>query len=203
MSGWSAPSEDELASGANLEYDVLPEDEYIAKVKSIETLTDQPNKYPSKGDSGPTHDMLVVKFDALTFANGDALVDEDDNPIEGPVPFQTWLNPKKVGMVPQPSKTRKFFAAVLGQALSDKINISDFNDLVGKQLIVSIKPNGTYNNAVDFRPIRRSRGRATTPKGPVEGADLEARVTGTFDEDAPNNVSPLRKDTGNEDDLDF
>ena len=190
--GWSAPSEEDLANGQD--FDVLPEDEYIAKIRSIEVAKDQPNKFPSKGDMGPTHDMLVVKMDAISFANGDDLVDENDEPVEGPVPFQTWLNPKKVGMVPQPSKTRKFFAAALGQALSDSIAVADFNDLVGKQLIVSLKPNKGYNNAQDFRSITRSRrARATTPKGPVEGDELASRITAVTNEDA----------AGNTDDLDF
>ena len=164
MPGWNAPSEDDLQS----DFDVLPEDEYLAKITDISIKTDQPNKYPSKNDNAPTHDMLVVKMEAITFANGDTLVTDQDEPIESTVPFQVWLNPKKVGMLPQPAKTRKFFAAALGQNIGDRIDIADFSDLVGKQVIVSLKPNGGYNNAQDFRPIRKAR--RPRSENPVEAA---------------------------------
>lgn len=204
-SGWSAASEDELESGGD--FTTLAEDEYIAKVTSIEIKKDQPNKFPSKNDDGPVHDMLVLKADALTFADGETLVDENDVPVEGSVPFQVWLNPKKRGMIPQPAKTRKAFAAILGQALGDAINIESFEDLVGKQFIVSLKPNNGYNNATDFRPLKRNRTRATTAKGPVDAEDLVARATEIFNEDAPSNVEPVKgrskAKTAPADDLDF
>lgn len=198
--GWYAPSEEELEAQGG-DYDTLPEDEYIAEITGIRIKKDVVNRFPSKGDDDPTHDMLEVKFKALSFANGDGLVDQDDNDLDGPVPFQGLLNPKKVGMIPQPSKTRKFFAAALGQPVGDAIKIDNYDDLIGKKLIVSLKPNGTYNNPTDFRAIRKSRSRGTTQKGPVDGVDLVKKAQEIFDEDAPDNVSPnpLRDD----EDLDF
>lgn len=187
--GWNAPSEDELEAGGD--FTTLPEDEYIAKVVSVEIKKDQPNKFPSKNDNEPFHDMLVLKAEALTFADGEPLVDVNDEEVEGPVPFQVWLNPKKRGMVPQPAKTRKAFAAILGQPLGDPINIESFDDLTGKTFIVSLKPNGSYNNAQDFRAAKRARSRGTTAKGPVDGTDLMAAATRIFDEDAPDNVSDV------------
>ena len=189
--GWTAPSEEDLA--ANSDFTVLPEDEYLAKVTSIEVKKDQPNKYPSKNDNEPLHDMLVLKAEALTFADGEPLEDENGDLLEEgeTVPFQVWLNPKKRGMVPQPAKTRKAFAAILGQALGDPINIDSFDDLVGKTFIVSLKPSGGYNNAQDFRAVKRARSRGTTAKGPVDGTDLMAAATRIFDEDAPDNVTDV------------
>ena len=205
--GWNAPSEEELEQLGNQDWTVLAEDEYLAKVTSISVEKDQPNRFPSKNDREPFHDMLVLKADVLSFADGESLVDKDDEPVEGTVPFQVWLNPKKRGMVPQPAKTRKAFAAILGQALGDPINIDSFDDLVGKTFIVSLKPNGTYNNAVDFRPAKRARSRGTTNKGPVDSADLAARAKAIFDEDAPDNISevaaPEVPKTADADDLDF
>lgn len=203
--GWTAPSEEDLEAGGD--YTVLGEDEYIAKVLSIDLKKDQPNNYPSKNDPDPTHDMLVLKAEALTFADGEPLVDKDGAPVEATVPFQVWLNPKKRGMVPQPAKTRKAFAAILGQALGDPIDISDFAELEGKTFIVSLKPNGTYNNAVDFRPAKRNRTRGTTARGPVDSDKLAKEASRIFDEDAPDNVSEVGKTerprTAEADDLDF
>lgn len=200
--GFYIPSEEELQNGGG-DYDTLPEDEYVAKVLSVDIQKDVANKYPSKGDDAPTHDMLRVKFEALTFANGDTLEDIEGNPIEGTVPFQTLLNPKKIGMIPQPSKTRKFFAAALGQPVGDSIDLSEgWDALIGKTLVVSLKPNGSYNNPQDFRAIRKSRTRGTTSKGPVDSTDLVKRAKEIFNEDDPDNVSPVAA-TANDDDLDF
>jgi hypothetical protein len=189
--GWNAPSEEDLEAGGD--FTTLPEDEYVARVTSIEIRKDQPNKYPSKNDNEPLHDMLVLKADALTFADGEPLTDINDDEVEGTVPFQVWLNPKKRGMIPQPSKTRRAFAAILGQPVGDPIDISDFQELVGKTFIVSLKPSGSYNNAEQFRAIKRSRVRGTTPKGPVDGEDLVARATEIFNEDSPTNTDPIQK----------
>lgn len=200
--GWSAPSED--AMNADREFTTLAEDEYIAKVLSIDLRTDVANNFPSKGDSDPTHDMLLLKGEVLSFADGEELVDINGDALEegDVVTFTTWLNPKKRGMIPQPSKTRKAFAAILGQSVGDPIEIENFADLAGKTFIVSLKPENGYNNAKDFRPHKRVRARATTPKGPVDGEDLMKRAKEIFDEDAPDNKSPnpLASDT---DDLDF
>lgn len=207
LGGWSAPSEEELESQGG-DFTVLPEDEFIAKVVGIDIKKDQPNKFPSKNDNEPFHDMLVLRAEALTFADGEPLTDINDEPVEGSVPFQVWLNPKKRGMVPQPAKTRKAFAAILGQALGDPINIESFEELIGKTFIVSLKPNGGYNNAQDFRPASRRRSRGTTAKGPVEGADLMERASRIFNEDAPDNTEEVKapakaSKTADADDLDF
>lgn len=206
LGGWSAPSEEDLEKGGD--YTILPEDEYLAKVTGIEVKTGQPNKFPSKNDPEPTHDMLVVKLDVLSFASGEPLEDVEEEPVVGPLAIQAWLNPKKRGLLPQPAKTRKFFAAVLGQNLGDPINIESLDELIGKTLIVSLKPNGGYNNAQDFRPIKRSRSRGTTQKGPVDGEELMERAKEIFNEDAADNVSPVKgsnkaPDTAKADDLDF
>ncbi len=213
--GWSAPSEEDLASGGD--YTSLPEDEYIAKVVSIELKHDVQNNFPSKNDPGPTHNMLVLKAQVLTFADGEPLVDTEENPVDEPVDFQSWLNPAKRGMIPQPSQTRKAFAAILGQSIGDPIDISSFGELAGKTFIVSLKNEKGYNNAKDYRPIKRSRSRGTTTKGPVDGGELMERAKEIFDEDSPTNTSPTpsaarssRKKSGDtvvelqsNDDLDF
>jgi hypothetical protein len=203
MPGWSAASEEELNS--QRDYTLLPEDEYIAKVTSVEIKKDQANKFPSKGDMDPTHDMIVLKAEVLSFADGEPLVDDAGNPVEDEViSFQAWLNPKKVGLVPQIAKTRKAFAAILGQPVGERINIGDLNELVGKTFIVALKPNNGYNNAYDFRPHKRVRTRGTTARGPVEGIDLMEKAKEIYDEDSPTNRSPAPDVTAKDtDDLDF
>lgn len=211
VSGYYAPSEEDMQNGAAGNGDPFPrleEDEYIAKITEI-TVEQKPNNFPSKGDEEPVHDMLKVKYDILTFADGEPLVAyldwKDERGTEEVTPDkvvgQVFLNPKKVGMVPVPAKTRKFFAAALGQALGAPIQISDFNELVGKLIIVSIKNEKGYNNAKDFRAAKRARGRTTTPKGPTAASTAVARASEVFDEDSPTNTSP--KPLTSDDDLDF
>lgn len=204
MTGFYIPSEEDMKNQGG-DYITLAEDEYIARIDSIEIAKDQVNKFPTPGDNEPLHDMILVKMSALSFANGDDLVDKDDRDVEGgKVPFRAYLNPKKVGMIPQPSKTRKFFAAALGQPVSEAIDLAEgYDSLVGKTLIVSLKPNGSFNNPTDFRAQRKSRTRGTTPKGPVDGVDLVARAKEIFDEDSPTNTSPNPAAGTNPDDLDF
>jgi len=204
VTGYYAPSEDELAKGGG-DYPVLGEDEYIAKVTSI-TVESMKNNFPSKGDEDPMHDMLKVKYNIISFADGEPLVldngDDLDPKFEGVLPGQVFLNPKKVGMVPVPSKTRKFFAAALGQPLGQPIQIADFSELVGSLIIVSLKPENGYNNAKDFRAAKRARGRTTTPKGPTSASTAVQRASDVFDEDSPTNSSP-KPPLDSDDDLDF
>ncbi len=212
VTGYYAPSEEEMENGAAGNGDPFPrleEDEYIAVITGI-TTEEKPNNFPSKGDEAPVHDMLKVKYDIVSFADGEPLLAyidwKDDRGTEETAPDkvvgQVFLNPKKVGMVPVPAKTRKFFAAALGQPLGAPIQITDFNELVGKQVIVSIKNEKGYNNAKDFRAAKRARGRATTPKGPQSASTAVARAAEVFDEDAPTNVSSIPA-RDNDDDLDF
>lgn len=212
VTGYSAPSEEEMQNGAAGNGDPFPrldEDEYIATITSI-VVEQKPNNFPSKGDEAPVHDMIKVKYDLTSFADGEPLVayldwkDERGTETVEPekVVGQVFLNPKKVGMVPVPAKTRKFFAAALGQALSDPISITNFDDLVGKTLIVSIKNEGGYNNAKDFRAAKRARGRTTTPKGPTSASAAVARASEVFDEDSPTNTAP-NPALNSDDDLDF
>lgn len=198
MSGFSAPSEEEL--GNQTDFPVLADDEYILKITAWEWKRNMANKFAKEGEPA-THDMLKFDMVALSFANGDDLLDQNDETPDQEVRANVLLDPKKVGMIPQPSKTRKFFAAVLGQPVGERIEIDDYNDLVGKQLIASVRPNNGYNNPYDFRAIRRSRSRGTTNKGPVDGDQLVKRAKEIFDEDAPSNTSPNPQATG--DDLDF
>jgi hypothetical protein len=197
--GWYAPSEEEL--GKDRDYPVLAEDEYLATVLGVEVKKDVLNRFAKEGEPA-THDMLVVKMETTAFANGDDLVDADGEELEQPVRFQAMLDPKKVGMIPQPSKTRKFMAAALGQPVGQQIKVSSWAELIGSKLIVSLRPKDGYNNPFDFRAVRKSRSRGTTPKGPVAGDDLMKKAREIFDEDSPTNTSP-NPEASNADDLDF
>lgn len=185
MSGVSVPSADEYeaqrASGTS-DFSLFPSDDYVLEVQEINL---QPNKVdifhkPKEGEPQRTFLGLEVRFRPISFANGDELVDEDGNEIpstRNPL-FFDWFDTERVGLKPVPAKARKFFAFASGRELEDRIDIEDFQTLVGKRLIgtVIIKDkNGTKrNNITDYRLIRRRRGAGLSAAAPAASPEAAA-----------------------------
>ena len=171
-----AGSAEELAAGGD--FVNLPDDEYLATVSSMEFVSKegQPDT-----QYGPAQDQYKVTLDVQSFADGSPLEDTDGDPVEE-FQIRMWLNHNKIGMVPQPSKARKFFAACLGQPIANAIEIANFpDDLLGKQIYVSTinkksAKGGTFTNAQDFRPLRIARGNRAA-------AATEVRVDATPEAD--------------------
>lgn len=169
--GVSIPSEAEYeqARPAGSDFSLFPADDYILEVASVTIQKDKVDIFdkPAEGQPQRTYDGLEVRFRPISFANGDELVDEDGNDIpenRNPL-FFDWFDPERVGLKPQPAKARKFFAFSTGVELEDRIDIEDFQDLVGKRLIgvVTVKTSAAgvrRNKITDYRPIRRRRGKA-------------------------------------------
>lgn len=155
-----AGSAEELAASSNVVR--LPDDEYLAEVVAMEFLpkeNQQPTQY------GPPQDQYIAHLKMISFADGSDLEDDKGSPLAEEVVLKTFINHNKMGMIPQPSKARKFFAALLRQPIANSIEIADFPDgLIGKQLYVSTmnKPNSkgdVWTRAQDFRPIKIERAR--------------------------------------------
>lgn len=145
-------SKEEFEARRGSDFVLLPEDDYIVEVKEIEVKHDVPNKFNPEEQPG---DRWTVKLRAISFSNGDDLVDVDGNPPDGERLFFTFLDPKRKGLVPRPSKTRRFIAAALGQNIEERIELDDINDLVGKRLNVTVIHRNGYANPDEFRPIRK------------------------------------------------
>ncbi len=155
-----AGSADEMAETAG-EFALLPNDEYLATVTSM-TFDSAAGKPATQ--YGPAQDQYVAALNLTTFADGSALEDTDGNSLPD-YDLRVWINHNKMGMVPQPSKARKFFAACLGQPLANSIEIANFpDDLIGKKLYVSTlnkkTEKGEWTRAQDFRPLKIERKRA-------------------------------------------
>ena|SRR5687768_8702031 len=155
-----AGSADEMA--ANADFQLLPEDEYLASVEEMEFVPKE-DQQPSKFTPVP-QDQYKAHLRIHSFADGADLEDTEGKPVAEFKIIQ-WINPNKVGMVPQPSRARKFFAALLRQPIANAIEIDNFpDDLIGKQLYVSTlnvksEKGGTWTRAQDFRPIKIERNR--------------------------------------------
>lgn len=172
-----AASAEELAERGD--FVNLPDDEYLATVSAMEF--DSAEGKPATL-YGPAQDQYKVTLDIKSFADGSPLEDTDGNPVES-FQIRTWINHNKIGMVPQPSKARKFFAACLGQPIANAIEIANFpDDLIGKQLYVSTINNksakgGTFTNAQDFRPLRINRAGRNRSQEVTVNAQSEADET--------------------------
>lgn len=197
--GYSIPSESDYAEqgGGGSDFKLLPADDYIVEVTQV---TEQPNKKDIFADPDKPRFFLglEVRLKPISFSNGDEVVDEDGGDIVGSPLFFDWLDTERVGLKPQPAKARKFFAAALGVAIEDRIDLADFQDLVGKRLIAVVitKPNakGVRKNKVsDYRPIRNRTRRAAAetapqaaPAGPLPNqVEVAADAFSGADDDLP------------------
>lgn len=185
--GVSIPSESEYQENRVSDFSLFPADDYILQVLSV---TERPNRVDIFDKNVPqrTYTDLEIRFTIVSFANGDEIVDEDGAEVhEARTPlFFDWIDPTRTGLKPQPSKARKFFAYATGVALEDRIDIEDFQSLVGKRLIgvVIIKPNAKgerKNKVTDYRPIRARRGRAAAEVAAAPVVDLTEKAKEIFD----------------------
>lgn len=191
--GVSIPSESEYAAtGGGTDFSLFPADDYIIEVSEINIQKDKLDIFdkPAEGKPQRTYDGLEVRFRPVSFANGDEVQDEngDDIPENRNPLFFDWFDPERVGLKPQPAKARKFFAAASGVELEDRIDIEDFQTLVGKRMLatVIIKTNGAgkrANRITDYRLIRQRR-RAAAAADPVAAAAAKVAPAGPL----PNQV---------------
>jgi hypothetical protein len=190
------PSADEYAANnkGGGDYTLLPPDDYIIEVKEIVIQKDQVDFYNPERK----RDTLQVRCRVISFANGDSLVDENGDDVTDERLFFAFVDPTRVGLVPQPSYARKFFAAAMGVGVEDRLELEDYDDLIGKRMIAVaiIKPNqkGVKKNKVtDFRPIRRRPAKkveaAADPKAEaaakLSDADVVAKAKEIFEDDLP------------------
>lgn len=150
------PSEEELSKGGGSDRALLPEEEYIVKIQSWKTQTNSPGEYNKDG-----HDTLRFDLTPLSFADGTDLEDVDGN-VPNDARFFAFIDPTKTGMIPRPSKARKFFAAILNVPVGGPISVPPYDELIGKTLIAAIIHKNGKERVEDFKPIRtRERKRAT------------------------------------------
>lgn len=172
---------------AKRDFKLLPEDEYVLEVTAIEVQhgkTSQFNTTP--------HDELAVTVRAVSFSNGDALYFDDGSEPDPtkPVTLRDWLDTTKRGMLPQPSRTRKFLTSALGIPTGARIELDSYEDLIGKRLIGRVlhKTNGkgvTRDRLVDYRPVRTrpTRAKKATEEVEADAEALLAKARETFGDD--------------------
>lgn len=167
----------EMAENSN--FPVLPEDEYLGTVLSYEFQPQKPNPF------GDPRDQYLFKVRLDSFADGSPLEDKEGNEVKGDFVLNAFIDHNRLGMIPQPSKARKFFAALMRQPVAEAIEIENFPDeLIGKQLYVATinkpgKEGGEFTRPQDYRPVKIDRKRRSTATEDVAGT--KANDTSNFE----------------------
>jgi len=158
LSGYRMPSKDKLAE--NSEWKLLPEDDFLVEIVDFEKKR-QVNPYePEKGE----RDTLLVRMNVISFADKSPVVyDDGTEPEEGEdVRLVGFIDPARVGLVPQPSIARKFFAAATNTPIEDDIEVESLDDLKGVRLIATTQhrksqAGQTRDRVVNYRPVPKRR----------------------------------------------
>lgn len=181
------PSADELANSGG-DFALMPEDLYVVEVIERETKDGlvtpntvmQPNPYNKTEEypGGVPREVLNVALKAISFANGDELVDDNGDVPTRDVLFFAFLDTTKVGLKPRPSNFRKFITAANGLKPEESVNIDSWAELVGKRLIVVIKHNNGKHKVDDYQPMRARRraAAAAAPAATEEAAPAPAAM---------------------------
>jgi hypothetical protein len=168
MAGINLAAADEEVSTS---YGLLDDDDYRVRIDSIMEVT-RDNQYAKRDENGkalPTFDIILKP---LGFADAEdtELVDDEGQPVNPEKHLIFFFDPHRLGTRPQVSRSRKFLAAALGVAPTDKINLpGGIQELIGKELIVSVTKDNGKNKVVESRPIRRrQRVRVAAPEAVVD-----------------------------------
>lgn len=125
----------------NTQFALLPSDDYELII--VELKEEKQDKYMAKPDKEtgekPQEDVLKVKLEVVGFKDGAKATDEAGEDATGKNVFFTG-RPASMGWQQDgtPSKTRCILAYATGQGIDDKLNIEDWQDLVGKTVFAEI-----------------------------------------------------------------
>jgi hypothetical protein len=160
-----APSAEQYeANRTNTTYTLLPEDDYIVEIKEVQVQKNQVDLYRKDADGNNiVRDTLKVLLRPISFLDGGELVDEHGDPVGDDRLFFGFIDPTHVGLLPVPARARKFFAAALGVAVDDEIDLEDFKDLEGKRLVASVVHNNGKHKVTDYRILRQRKPRPVKP----------------------------------------
>lgn len=115
------------------EYALLPVDYYKLKVEKVEL------KMQDKYQSEEQEEVINVMFDVVSLKSGDKAFDIDGKEAKGRKVFGTFRT-ESIGFQQDgtPSKTRQLIAYATEQDVFEEINLSDWQDLVGKEVIAEL-----------------------------------------------------------------
>lgn len=184
-------SAEELEAAYGGDFKLLPEENYVLEIAEIEVQKDKTSQFNTT-----PHDEWKVRLKVISFADGTPAYYEDGSEPEPgrDIRLTTFIDPTKKGMVPRPSKARKFLTAALGVPTEGRIELNSVEDLIGKRLVGRVvhkkdTKGVTRDRLDDFmalraRPARRPAAAKATEDVEADAAALLAKAQETFGEDA-------------------
>jgi hypothetical protein len=189
-----AGSKEEYESKQGGEYGLLPEDSYVFEVTGFKNEGVKP--VPPQFNPDGTRTYTDIRFYAKPVQYADdpetPIVDAKTGAAINPdKSVQIFFKPEQCGFGPGgASKNRKFIAAATGQGLNTEL-VYEYEDAVGGRFIGDVEHKvtgkGTFDNIVDFRPIKanRDRPRPKPQESAVEAAKEAFDTVPEDDDDLP------------------
>lgn len=161
MPKFRAPGPDEYTG---TKYVPAQADSYVVKVDSYEILEGDelpPSKWRKEDDVQIRFYLTPEGVDGDPEAE---ILDVEDQPIAEDKQFIFFFDPKRMGIKPRLSRSRKFLSSALNIPVEQPVEYESYEDLaedmIGRTLVAVVEVSGNYNNVVDTRTIRRRRQRA-------------------------------------------
>lgn len=152
------PGEGEYSGG---DFGLLAEDEYRVKILSWEEHDNVPGPYNKEG----TGKTIWFFLQPLAFAMDEEadLVDENGEALNPDKHLIFFYDPQRLGLVPRIARSRKFLAAALNVPVEEPIEFDSYDDLVGKEVVVSVVKKNGKNKIEEVRPVRQRNKRKPAP----------------------------------------
>jgi hypothetical protein len=189
-------------------YPALPADTFVMEIESVE-VKNQANPFEKTPEEPEGHkrDVAWVRFKPLEFANGDELVDWEDNDVPPEKLVTGFFDLTRLGFSKAhgPSKARRFLAAITRQDIEDELEVGEWEEYKGTKVVVTTtlatKDGNKVNYIEDVRayrkrgkkatedteteaePVKKTRTPKAAPEESLSDVDLTAKAKEVFGED--------------------
>lgn len=170
--GFRVPGENEYTGKG---FGTLAEDWYVCQVTGFQKKegAEVTNQYNPNGELRIWFTLAPVAIDGDPEAE---LLGLDGEPVSEEKTLIFFFDPKRLGLKPQVSKNRAFFAAAMGIPVEQPVEFDSLdalcNALVGKEVVAEVgvktKGNGEKINVIrSTRPLRKRQPRQRAEKAPL------------------------------------
>jgi hypothetical protein len=176
LPGFRVPGPDDFQGQDT--FGVLPQEEYRVRIKSytVRKGAENVSQYNPKGNPTVWYTLEPLFVEAEP---DEPLLDVSGQPINPQKTLLYFFSPYSMGLKPQVSHSRRFFAAAMGIDVEQPVEFESeealYDALVGKELIVQVKVKDG-KNIVDKTASRMVRRRKQTAQ-----PDAVAAAVATFD----------------------
>ncbi len=172
-------SDEEYASSGTGDYGMLDDGEYIVNIDSFSRVNRVSQYNP---DGLETLDFYLTPK-AFADVPDDELTDVDGNALNPDMHLLFFADERKMGTRPMVSRTRKFVASALQVPIDEALSF-EWNDLIGKDVIVEVATKNGRNRVTNVKPLKKARSRRAA-------APLVAAASEIFDTESKDDHDSL------------